>query len=59
MVIKITTLLTTDTSYTSHNHSVPFLGKHPAIPLNRQLINFLFTHNTNSHNIHSIPFSVS
>lgn len=48
MVIKITTLLTTDTSYTSHNHSVPFLGKHPAIPLNRQLISFLFTHTTQS-----------
>lgn len=43
MVIKIATLLTTRTLYTSHNHSAPFLGKHPAIPFNRQLINFLFT----------------
>lgn len=58
MVIKITTLLTTDTSYTSHNHSVPFLGKHPAIPLDRQLISS-YLHTQRSHNIHSIPFSVS
>lgn len=43
MVIKIATLLTTGTLYTCHNHSAPFLGKHPAIPPNRQLINFLFT----------------
>lgn len=40
MAIKIIILLTTLTSYTCHNHSVPLLGKHPAIPLSRQLINF-------------------
>ena len=40
MAIKIIILLTTLTSYTRHNHSVPFLGQHPAIPLSRQLINF-------------------
>lgn len=34
MVIKIT-LLTTETLYTSPNHSILFLGKHPTIPLNR------------------------
>lgn len=46
MVIKITTLLTTENVYTRHNHSVPLLGKRPAIPLNRQIIYFLFTHKT-------------
>lgn len=44
MAIKITTLLTTENLYTSHNHSVPFLGNHPSTSHNSQLISFLFTH---------------